>query len=241
MPPKKAKPAEDPEKEDKAVATSGLKQKIITSEAEAAKVVLNYLSKENRPFNVVTVFTNLQGLVGKALVQKVMDQLTAEGKLKMKENGKTNIYYLSQDNVQILTSTEMDEIDAKIRVKSEEVSAFQGEIKELQDSIKEVQNQLSEEELTAQIAAMEAEAQEKQQRLDRLGDPANLITDAEKKQIGKQYDQLVTLYRKRKRMCTEVMEGMQDQTNKKPKQIREMLGVEGDDDVGFDLNTVLGS
>lgn len=69
----------------------------VSSEAAARKLILSYMTQQNRPYSVIQVFDNLHKRVGKALVQKVLDSLSAgEGPLKCKEYGKAKIYYLDQ-------------------------------------------------------------------------------------------------------------------------------------------------
>lgn len=48
---------------------------------------------------------------------------------------------------------------------------------------------------------------------------------------------MVGLWRKRKRMCNDIVDQVLENVNKKPKELMEEMGIETDADVGVDIKT----
>ncbi len=52
--------------------------------AKAKESVLSYLRSQNRPYSAIDVVNNLHNAFGKSDVQRALDSLVAEGKVKEK-------------------------------------------------------------------------------------------------------------------------------------------------------------
>ena len=61
------------------------------TETEAKAIVVKYLTNQNRPYSVNDLVANLHNEVPKALMQKTLDSLVEEGKIKEKVNGKQKV------------------------------------------------------------------------------------------------------------------------------------------------------
>jgi hypothetical protein len=55
-------------------------------------LILNYLTVQNRPYNLQTVVDNLKGAIKKGAAQKAIDNLVQKGAVKAKEYSKQMIY-----------------------------------------------------------------------------------------------------------------------------------------------------
>ena len=68
-------------------------------EAASQKAVLDYLVSTNRPYSVNDIVMNLHKEHGKAVVQRVLDQLVEQDQIKIKLNGNYiilfHLYYFS--------------------------------------------------------------------------------------------------------------------------------------------------
>lgn len=110
-------------------------------------IVFQYMYDTNRPYSVQNVFDNLRGAVKKASLQKVMDTLTAEGRLQMKEFGKAKIYLVNQKLLQEASPEELQQIESEIRDLEDEERYNLNRIKELQTQHKELSSALCIEEI----------------------------------------------------------------------------------------------
>lgn len=61
------------------------------NESEAKTIVVKYLTNQNRPYSVNDLVANLHNEVPKALMQKTLDGLVEESKIKEKVNGKQKV------------------------------------------------------------------------------------------------------------------------------------------------------
>ena len=61
-------------------------------------VVLKYLTNQNRPYSVNDLVANLRNEIPKSVMQKALDALVQEEKVKEKVNGKQKAYVVNQDN-----------------------------------------------------------------------------------------------------------------------------------------------
>ena len=69
------------------------------TETEAKAIVVKYLTNQNRPYSVNDLVANLHNEVPKTVMQKTLDSLVEEGKIKEKVNGKQKVsfFYLITD------------------------------------------------------------------------------------------------------------------------------------------------
>lgn len=70
----------------------------VTSEAAAKKLIIQYMTQQNRPYSAIQVFDNLHQRITKPVAQRVLDSLSSadDGVLSCKEYGKAKIYFLNQ-------------------------------------------------------------------------------------------------------------------------------------------------
>ena len=77
-------------------------------ESETSSAIFSYLSQQNRPYSANDLHLNLHKEHGKAAIQKVVDAMVEEGKLKVKVNGKQTCYFVNQVNqVNLIINTDV--------------------------------------------------------------------------------------------------------------------------------------
>jgi 26S proteasome regulatory subunit, ATPase 3, interacting protein len=64
------------------------------------------------------------------------------------------------------------------------------------------------------------------------------IDPAEQKKVEKQYEKYATAYRKRKRMCTDMLDAILEGYPKTKKHLLEEVGVETDEDAKFVMSKI---
>ena len=123
--------------------------------------VLSYLTSQNRPYSVNDIFLNLHREVGKTAVQKALDTLVADEKVREKVgspcgyvielkslrqqghkllwiqvNGKQKAYVVNQETLETPEGENIDEMDAVIRTKTAELNELKEEQKGLEGSVR---------------------------------------------------------------------------------------------------------
>lgn len=99
----------------------------------------------------------MHGEIKKAQGQKILDQLSEEGELQMKEYGKARIYLINQKNVPEADKTEMEELKNSLEKCKIEHTSLSNEIKALKKKEIELNNQLTNEELESEIEKYEGQ------------------------------------------------------------------------------------
>lgn len=59
-------------------------------------ILADYLGKQNRPYSVTDLMTNLHNSMSKPLITKALTQLETAGTIKAKAYGKSVIYVIKQ-------------------------------------------------------------------------------------------------------------------------------------------------
>ena len=68
--------------------------------------------KQNRPYSLQNVIDNMHGKVPRKICQTVLDALTDQKVLQMKEYGKAKLYLANQDNFPEPSPEELAQLDA---------------------------------------------------------------------------------------------------------------------------------
>jgi len=96
---------------------------------------------------------------------------------------------------------------------------------------------LTDKEIRERITTLIEEIANKETRLEKLKEGAANVTPEEKAKAEARYLSYRSLWRTRKRMCSEVLNALLENANMKPQELRETIGIETDEDVGVELGT----
>jgi len=99
------------------------------SEEEASDAVLAYLTKQNRPYSAVDIFSNLHKEYGKTAVQRSLEKLGSKGIITEKINGKQKVYAPKQDQFGDYDEKEIKKIDENINMSTEKLKRLQETLK----------------------------------------------------------------------------------------------------------------
>ena len=95
-----------------------------------------------------------------------------------------------------------------------------------------MQSQPTNAEAEKQIQELETTVSSMEERLHKLSNEQNLVTKEEKDSIAKNHEIAVKEWRKRKRMCTNVIDAILESYPKSKKEFFEEVGIETDEDFG---------
>ena len=94
---------------------------------------------------------NLHGEIKKTQGQKILDQLSEEGEIQMKEYGKSKIYLINQKNIPLVDPQEMENLKNQMNEKKIEHGNLLNDIKVLKKKEADINNQLNNEQLEQEI------------------------------------------------------------------------------------------
>ena len=224
----------------------------------------SYLLSQNRPFNNTNLVDSMAAKlkVGKTAVTKALDTLESESLVQacrlfdlracffksikltdpsqVKEFGKVKIYLAKQDAFDVPSPEELADMDAQIALLKEQFAAASEQHKILQAELKGVESALSDEQLQIQLAEFQTTSDTLEQKLLSLKNPEPgappPISAEQMSSIEKSLAKFSTEWKKRKRICCDVLNKFSEQNGKKIRVIGEEIGIEFDEDVGAVLS-----
>ena len=137
-------------------------------EAATLKAVYDYLVSTNRPYSVNDIVMNLHKEHGKAAVQRVLDQMVAEEKLKIKLNGKQSCFYANQEMFETCSEQELAGLDKDYSEIEAEVKATGEKVKQTDAGLKELAGSLTNAEAKAELQQFSSENKKLGERLKKL-------------------------------------------------------------------------
>ncbi|XP_044743350.1 homologous-pairing protein 2 homolog [Chrysoperla carnea] len=203
----------------------------------ATNTVLKYLEAQNRPYSANDLVTNLKDL-GKAAVQKALDQLVETKKIIEKTYGKQKVYSILQENTDQSIdqmNEEIRELDAQTQKVTNELKTLNDDIKSKDAELKTLQSSLKTQDAIIKRDELKEKIEKLQSKLTTLQETQVAISNEEKKQIINDHTKFVKEYRKRKRICMDIIDSIMESYPKSKKQLMEEIGIETDEDANFKL------
>ncbi|KCV70302.1 hypothetical protein H696_02631 [Fonticula alba] len=197
------------------------------------QIVLQYFQKQNRPYNLADIFSNLHGAIKKAPLKKVLQSLTDSGHLTMKVYGKQQVFVANQDlidvpDTELITASEQEVAELEQALQQERAA-----VRELNQTLTATVATLPNEELKARIEELRETNKKLETKLERLQTEAIQLTPEEIAQVNQSHRKYHRLYRDRKRLCMDILDGMLEHAPMSKEQLFEDIGLETDQDVGF--------
>ena len=194
--------------------------------------VYDYLRSTNRPYSVNDIFMNLHKEHGKPTVQRVLDQLVAEEKVKIKLNGKQSCYFINQNLLETCSEQELEDLDKKCNEVDQEVRSKADNVKQLESKIKNLKSSLTNDEANNELEKLLEVNKSLKERLSKLENNQEVISAEDKDKIVKLHSSAVTQWKKRKRMASDVLDSILEGWPKTKKSLFEEIGVDTDESVG---------
>ncbi|KAF9593159.1 hypothetical protein IFM89_020455 [Coptis chinensis] len=192
--------------------------------------------QQNRPLNSQNVADALQKFnLKKTSVQKALDSLSDSGKISFKEYGKQKIYIARQDQFDIPSSEELDQMKKDNAKLQQELEDQKRAISEVEGEIRALQSNLTLEEICAKEVKLKTEVHEMEEKLSKLREGVTLVRPEDRKAVGEMYREKISQWRKRKRMFKDLWDSITENSSKDVKEFKEELGLEYDEDVGVSL------
>eukprot|EP00038_Savillea_parva_P009282 m.182481 g.182481 ORF g.182481 m.182481 type:complete len:211 (-) comp15538_c0_seq1:48-680(-) len=200
-----------------------------------AKLVQDYLVSQNRPWNVTGLCLNLHKAVGKTAAEQVLEKLSKDdnGPIVELTNGKQKIYYARQTGD--VSESDLAAIDQEIAKKKTTLAQLKKETSELAAREATLSSEPTDTDLSIEVEAVGKANHADRQRLAELKEKAGSMSPKKLKNIKAEHAKRVAQWRKRKRMCNDIIDQVLESGNKKQKDLIEEMGLETDADVGVDI------
>ena len=207
-------------------------------EDTCSKVLLEYLTKQNRPYNAGDIESNLKkdhGF-GKSLVTRVLESLSVEGKVKEKTYGKQKIYFVVQTSDSTMSEEEITKMEHVVNMRKAEISDLAKEIKEMETAIHKRLSRPSAAQLRKDIAEEKEAIVKLKTKLGELKEITKGADPEKQKALKKKRDLRVGEWRKRKRIAMGILDTILEGYPKSKKALIEEIGqFDTDEDAGVSL------
>lgn len=206
--------------------------------AKCEAAVLEYLTKQNRPYSVNDVVLNLHKEHGKSAVQKALDVLVADARVKEKINGKQKAYVVCQENLPSASEAELSGLENDLKIKKSALDELVKVAKAAEAEVKQYSSRPMTSAILSEIEALKGDAERLRERRDQLSSEASDAKPLDTKAIeamAKKKESAIKEWRKRKRSCVDVVNSILENYPKSKKILLEDIGVETDEDAGVSL------
>lgn len=206
-----------------------------SSSSSDKETVRDFMTKANRPFSANDVISGVQRQgVGKSAVEKALNQLVEENQLVLKMNGKQKIYCATQPDSTAEDQRDVQLMDEELLKTDLAFREVERKYKQSEAEVKMIQGTHTVEELKRKLAEVEEMVEALRERKKRLSEAAGggtAMPEKEKDQVKKDYEKYAKEYKKRKRLCTDVLDSILENCPKTKKVLFEEIGVETDESV----------
>ncbi|XP_043240566.1 homologous-pairing protein 2 homolog [Amphibalanus amphitrite] len=197
--------------------------------------VFKYLHDQNRPYSVTDIHMNLHKEYGKTAVQKSLDALVEEKKVMEKVYGKQKVYVVNQELFPKAEEAEIKGMDAKIAELTAQLTEEAVAARELEARLKATTNSLTSEQAKRELKQCEQDVASRTGKLAALKRLSGNVTADERRRVQERHRRLVTEWRKRKRIATDIVDAIMEGYPKKKKDLLEEIGLETDEEAGVTL------
>ena len=204
-------------------------------EEETMTAVHDYLVTSNRPYSVNDIFMNLHKEHGKAALQRCLDKLVADEKLRVKVNGKQSCYFANQDLLPTCSDQELENLDKKCAEVDQELKAQGETVRQMETRLRTLNGSLTNEEASAELQRLQDVNTGLRERLQKLESNQTVISAEDKAKVVQFHSSAVTQWRKRKRMASDVLDSVLEGWPKSKQSLLEEIGVDTDESVGVSM------
>ncbi|XP_026272010.1 homologous-pairing protein 2 homolog isoform X1 [Frankliniella occidentalis] len=203
------------------------------------EAVLEYLVGQNRPYSATDVTQNLLNAHSKGAVQKALEHLAAQGRIIEKENGKQKVYCALQNESggasKEEAARELQELSASVASATQNLRAVEQQVREAEAELKSLLGAPTTDEAESEVAALELRVQRLRAKLADLTDTCVKVNPEDRKKVDRLHETMLREYRKRKRMCMDVLEQVLENHPKSKKELIEEIGIVTDEEAGYKL------
>lgn len=184
------------------------KKKAVASPSTTAEsTILAYLQEKNRPYSINDLVLNLHNKHTKAVIQKTISTLVTKKHVTEKVYGKQTVYVASQDNVEVPTPEELDEMDSTLASLKSEQELLSNQHKELSSELQSLMARPTLSMLLERMETLNLETESMTQRLIKFTsaqpESGSLLIDvAERRALDAMHTLLLKQEKQRQRLVS---------------------------------------
>ena len=202
--------------------------------------VFEFLTQLNQPVNAQMVVDHFRSAISKAAAEKQLLELAASGHVVLKENGKSKIFWLNQEDMDAPSEAELRQLDSDISRVTAEKRTMNERLASLKASVSAHAKMRSLEELRAEEKHLRDSLWKSEAQLSsKQGNSGDVppMSDKESEQVGNFYRKSLKEYKRRRSTCLEILQNLSENLGKPVKQLMEEWGLEGDEDHGVSVSS----
>lgn len=194
--------------------------------------VFKYLADQNRPYSVNDIIQNLHNEFSRSAVQKALDELSFENKIREKIYGKQKVYSFTNTDENHLSNTalEINELDLKIEKTLLKLNALEQELKLTEHELNFIKTQPTTSSAFQQISDLGELNKKLNEQVKNLSESKLEIMQKEKSELSILNNKFSEEYKKRKHLCMDIIHSILENYPKKKKYLLEEIGIEMDDE-----------
>ncbi|KAI9359700.1 Tat binding protein 1-interacting protein-domain-containing protein [Pilaira anomala] len=207
------------------------------SNKEEEEVVLDYLTRANRPYSITDIFNNLHAKYSKTNITKALEKLVEDDLVLAKVYGKTTIYSVKQ---QLDAADNTEDLSKAINDLAEKCEALVGENRKLDSTLMTIKSEPTTSEATELVEQLKKENALLQERLNKLREGTELVPPEKRKRTNDEYDTYRQLWKKRRGMFRDIFRTVTEHLPGNPNELKETLGIE-EDEIPFEQDPLVSS
>eukprot|EP00045_Choanoeca_perplexa_P014997 m.180724 g.180724 ORF g.180724 m.180724 type:complete len:223 (-) comp16862_c0_seq3:2588-3256(-) len=213
------------------------KKKQIKDVKQAEPILLEYLKRQNRPYNANDLYANLHEAISKTVVVKALASMGEANIIREKLYGKQKIYFALQTDFDKLSPEEVAALDKELEELKKQHAALSTSCSQVEGELSRLRAQPLTSDAEKQLATIVAENERKASKLQGLKEDGKQMSEADRERINNKYRKYLQVWKRRKRTAGEVLDQILEGYNKPKKALYESAGIETDEEVKVDIRT----
>ncbi|KAF9925115.1 PSMC3 interacting protein [Linnemannia zychae] len=211
-------------------------KKISISSDKPERIVLDYMSKQNRPYSITDIVTNLHAAVTKAECQRAVNSLVDKELLISKTFGKQTIYVIRQDTIETAKPDELASIEKRLVQLREQIAEQKTKQKQLSSELASLNSALTTEDIERKLAALTSKNAQSHEHLILLRSGSQLVPVEERQRVIREMETHRKLWMQRRRLFKDMFSTVTENLPGKPKELLEELDIAMDDPIDININ-----
>ncbi|KAK3823625.1 MAG: Tat binding protein 1-interacting protein-domain-containing protein [Linnemannia gamsii] len=211
-------------------------KKTSVSSDKPERIVLEYMSKQNRPYSVTDIITNLHAAVTKAECQRAVNSLVDKELLISKTFGKQTIYVVRQDTIDTAKPDELAAIDKRLVTLREHIAEQKSKQKQLSTELASLNSALTTEDIEHKLSMLTTKNEQLKEHLVLLRSGSQLVPVEERQQVTREMETHKKLWIQRRRLFKDMFSTVTENLPGKPKELLEELDISLDDPIDININ-----
>ena len=201
---------------------------LLSTEQAVKKVLLPYLKRENRPFNVNQLHENFNKRMPKGVLEKALTTLSEGNGVRCKEYGKSKIYFADQSTIACGNEKEIKELNVDIDKLKRQYYTVSQELAELKGEFIRIESEPTDSSLIQSLLTLENTVIEKRSRVSKI--TASKLEPFALTNAIKEHNYYRQMWNDRKRKCMDVVDMYLEESNKKKAVFLADVGIDTDEE-----------